>query len=71
MIRDYQAIQNTWFIEGQQKKIPTYGKNAGVKLIGILDYGTGGVYCEEHERYDAKYFLNIYKLRLRIIPKGR
>ncbi len=44
MIRDYQAIQKTWFINRQQKKIPTYGKNAGVKLIGILDYETGAVY---------------------------
>ena len=33
MIRDYQAIQKTWFIKGKQKVIPTYGKNAGVKLI--------------------------------------
>lgn len=40
MIRDYQAIQKTWFIKGKQKKIPTYGKNVGVKLIGILDYET-------------------------------
>ena len=36
MIRDYQAIQKNWFIKGHQRKIPTYGKNAGVKLIGIL-----------------------------------
>ena len=35
IVRDYQALQNTWFIKGQQRKIPTYGKNAGVKLIGI------------------------------------
>lgn len=26
MIRDYQAIANTWFPKGRQKKIPTYGK---------------------------------------------
>lgn len=61
MIRDYQAIQKTWFIKGQQKKIPTYGKNAGVKLIGILDYATGKVYCEEHEKYDAKIFHSFLK----------
>lgn len=53
MIRDYQAIQKTWFIKGHQKKIPTYGKNAGVKIIGTLDYATGKVYCEEHEKYDS------------------
>ena len=65
MIRDYQAIQKTWFLKGQQKKIPTYGKNAGVKLIGILDYETGAVYCEEHERYDAKVFLNFLEATLK------
>ena len=58
MIRDYQAIEKTWFLKGHQRKIPTYGKNAGVKLIGILNYSTGTVYCEEHERYDAKVFLD-------------
>ena len=55
MIRDYQPIQKTWFIKGKQKKIPTYGKNPGDKIIGTLDYITGMVYCEEHERYDAMY----------------
>lgn len=37
LIRDYQAIQKTWFIKGKQKKIPTYGKNAGVKLIDKIN----------------------------------
>ena len=40
MIRDYQAIQKTWFIKGKQKRIPTYGKNPDVKMIGTLDYIT-------------------------------
>ena len=44
MIRDYQAIAKTWFPKGQQKIIPTYGQHQGVKLIGILDYGTGDVF---------------------------
>ena len=57
MIRDYQAIQKTWFIKGHQKKIPTYGKHLGVKLLGVLNYETGYVYCEEHEKYDAEVFL--------------
>ena len=61
MIRDYQAIQKTWFIKGQQKKIPTYGKHSGVKLLGILNYETGCVYCEEHEKYDAEVFLQFLK----------
>lgn len=71
MIRDYQAIQKTWFIKGKQKLIPTYGKNAGVKLIGILDYVTGMVYCEEHERYDAKVFLEFLKSVLEKYPTGK
>ncbi|GGK09672.1 hypothetical protein GCM10007063_35150 [Lentibacillus kapialis] len=58
MIRDYQAIANTWFPKGQQKKIPTYGKHHGVKLIGTLDYESGDVFCIERERYDAKVFLS-------------
>lgn len=49
--------QKTWLLKGKQRKIPTYGKNAGVKLIGILDYIEGTVYCEEHEKYDANIFL--------------
>jgi len=56
MIRDYQAIQKNWFIKGHQRKIPTYGKNAGVKLIGILDYVTDKVYCEEQKDMMLKYF---------------
>lgn len=71
MIRDYQAIQKSWFIKGQQRKIPTYGKNAGVKLIGILDYETGKVYCEEHEKYDAQVFLDFLKQVLLQYPKGK
>jgi transposase len=71
MIRYYQALQKTWFIKGQQHKIPTYGKSAGVKLIGTLDYVTGNVYCEEDERYDVKVFLDFLKVVLLRYPKGK
>ena len=71
MIRDYQAIQKSWFIKGQQRKISTYGKNPGVKLMGILDYETGKVYCEEHEKYDAQVFLDFLKQVLAQYPKGK
>jgi transposase len=71
MIRDYKAIQKTWFLKGHQRKIPTFGKNAGVKLIGILNYSTGNVYCEEHERYDAKVFLEFLKATLKKYPEGK
>ena len=58
MIRDYQAIQKSWFPKGQQKKVPTYGKHHGAKLVGLLNYETGEVYVEEHEKYDAQVFLS-------------
>lgn len=58
MIRDYQAIANTWFLKGKQKKIPTYGRHQGVKLIGTLDYETGDVFCVQEEQYTAVEFLN-------------
>ena len=41
MIRDYQAIQKTWFAKGKQRIIQTYGKHEGVKLVGFLNYETG------------------------------
>jgi transposase len=57
MIRDYQAIQRTWFLKGKQRLIPTYGQHKGVKLIGTLNYETGEILCTEEERYDAEAFL--------------
>ncbi len=71
MIRYYQAIQKTWFIKGRLKKIPTYGKNPDVKMIGTLDYITGMVYCEEHERYDANVFLKFLENILSNYPTGK
>lgn len=61
MIRDYQAIDATWFEKGKQKIIKTYGKHRGVKLVGCLDYESGTVFCEEHETYDANVFLGFLK----------
>jgi len=40
---------------------PTYGKHSGVMLIGVLNYETGCIYCEEHEKYDAEVFLKFLK----------
>lgn len=42
-----------------------------MKLIGILNYSTGTVYCEEHERYDAKVFLEFLKATLKQYPEGK
>ncbi len=57
MIRDYQAIHQTWFERGKQRIVKTFGKHRGVKLVGYLNYETGEVYCEEHDSYDAEVFL--------------
>ncbi len=71
MIRDYQAICKTWFPIGQQRIIPTYGKHQGAKLLGILDYETGAIYVEEHEKYDAEVFLAFLKKVLTKYPTGK
>lgn len=71
MIRDYQAIQKSWFLKGQQKMIPTYGKHQGVKLLGVLNYATGKVFCMEDKKYDAKVFKKFLKKVLKEYPTGK
>ena len=71
MIRDDQAIGKTWFPKGQQKVIPTYGKHRGAKRLATLDYETGEVYCEEHDKYDAEVFLGFLKNFLAKYPDGK
>ncbi|WP_408606448.1 IS630 family transposase [Anaerocolumna jejuensis] len=71
MIRDYQAIHQTWFERGKQRIIRTFGKHRGVKLVGYLNYETGEIYCEEHDTYDAKIFLKFLENLLSKNPKGK
>ncbi len=71
MIRDYQALANTWFLRGKQRIVPTYGKHQGVKLLGILNYETGHIYVEDHESYDAQVFLGFLKSVLKQYPTGK
>lgn len=71
MIRDYQAIQKTWFPKGQQRQIPTYGKHQGVKLIGTLNYETGEIFCVEEEKYDAQVFLSFLEKLIIHYPTGK
>jgi len=71
MIRDYQAIHQTWFERGKQRFIKTYGKHQGVKLVGFLNYETGEIYCEEHESYDAEVFLGFLHNVLSRYPDGK
>lgn len=71
MIGHYQAIQSIWSVKGKQRIISTYGKHEGVKLLGILNYGTGHVYCVEKERYDAEIFLGFIREVLELYPIGK
>lgn len=71
MIRDYQAIAKTWFERGKQRIIPTYGKHKGVKLLGVLNYETGHIYCIEEEKYDAKVFMKFLQKVLKLYPTGK
>ena len=71
MIRDYHAITKTWFEKGKQRIIPTYGKHTGVKLLGILNYEIGHVYCVEEEKYDAEVFMKLLQKVLKLYPTGK
>ncbi|MDR7237739.1 putative transposase [Neobacillus drentensis] len=71
LIRDYQAIASTWFPKGQQKIIPTYGKHHGAKLLATVDYESGEIYWEEHEKYDAQVFLTFLENIVVKYPKGK
>ena len=71
MIRDYQALQKTWFAKGNQRIIQTYGKHEGVKLVGFLNYETGEVYVEEHKTYNAEVFKIFLQNVLKKYPQGK
>ncbi|MFD1413732.1 IS630 family transposase [Oceanobacillus jeddahense] len=71
MIRDYQAIQRTWFLKGKQRIIPTHGQHKGVKLVGTLNYETGEIFCIEEEKFDAAAFLKFLTATLEHYPIGK
>jgi hypothetical protein len=71
MIRDYQALANTWFPKGKQKVIPTFGQHHGAKLLGTLDYESGEIHWEEHDQYDAQVFLSFLKNVVEKYPQGK
>jgi transposase len=71
MIRDYQALQKTWFAKGKQRIIKTTGKHRGVKLLATLDYGEGKIVWKEDERYNAEAFLSFLHQILIAYPTGR
>ncbi len=71
MIRDYQAIQKTWFLRGKQRIIQTTGKHRGVKLLATVDYGTGKIVWQEDEQYTAETFLSFLKKVVAEYPTGK
>lgn len=71
MIRDYQAIQKTWFLRGKQRIIQTTGKHRGVKLLATVDYATGKLVWQEDEQYTAETFLAFLKKVVIAYPKGK
>lgn len=71
MIRDYQALQKTWFVKGKQRIIKTTGKHRGVKLLATLDYAEGTIIWKEDEQYNAEAFLSFLKQVLAAYPTGK
>ncbi|OGX60579.1 MAG: transposase, partial [Paenibacillus sp. RIFOXYA1_FULL_44_5] len=71
MIRDYQAIQKTWFLRGKQRIIQTTGKHRGVKLLATVDYATGRLVWQEDEQYTAETFLDFLKKIVIAYPTGK
>lgn len=71
MIRDYQALQKTWFAKGKQRIIQTTGKHRGVKLLATLDYAEGKIVWKEDEQYNAESFLAFLEQVLIAYPNGK
>jgi transposase len=71
MIRDYQALQKTWFAKGKQRIIKTTGKHRGVKLLATLDYAEGKIVWKEDELYNAEAFLAFLEQIVREYPTGK
>ena len=71
MIRDYQAIQRTWFEKGRQRIIKTTGKHRGVKLLSTVDYATGKIVWHEDEEYTAQTFLFFLQKVVDEYPTGK
>ncbi|ALS80273.1 transposase [Planococcus kocurii] len=56
------AIGYTWFPKGKQRKIPTTGHHQSVKLLGMLDYETGSVFCMQDQLFNAETFRCFLKI---------
>ncbi|MBO9604760.1 MAG: IS630 family transposase [Paenibacillaceae bacterium] len=70
MIRAYLALQYNWFPKGQQRKIPTYGRHEGAKLLAAIHYETGHITHQEVEQCDTAAFQRFLEQVLDEYPKG-
>ncbi|MFE6072930.1 transposase [Paenibacillus sp. NPDC057886] len=50
------ALQYNWFLKGQQRKIPTYSRHEGAKLLAVVNYEMGRVTHQEVEECDTAAF---------------
>jgi transposase len=71
MIRDYQALQHTWFEKGKQRIIQTTGKHRGVKMFSTVDYVNGNIVWQEDEEYTAEKFLVFLQKVVEAYPTGK
>lgn len=71
MIRDYQALQNTWFAKGKQLIIKTMGKHRGVKLLATHDYVIGKIVWKEDEQHNAESFFAFLQKIFAANPFGK
>jgi transposase len=71
MIRAYLALQYNWFLKGQQRKIPTYGRHEGAKLLAVINYETGRVTHQEVEECDTAAFQRFLERVLEEYPTGK
>lgn len=71
MIRDYQALQHTWFEKGKQRIIKTTGKHRGVKLFSTVDFVTGNIVWQGDEEHAADKFLLFLQEVVAAYPTGK
>jgi len=71
MIRAYLALQYNWFPKGQQRKIPTYGRLEGAKLLAAIHYETEHITHQEVEQCDTTAFQRLLEQVLEEYPKGK
>jgi transposase len=65
------AIGYSWFPKGEQRKVPTYGKHQSVKLLGVLDYEKGTIFCAQEACFDAQVFLRFLEKVIEHYPTGK